>query len=181
MPNINTSGSFVRGNSSGRFFTPTAVKDRMSSYGSIGAAKGVQITSMAMTSYSGDAAQGRGFQSLISKNTTDGSPTSPCLSIDVPGMWRFRWVVKQGSRAAYVLAKQNSTGSVNRPSLIIRNNPVVGLMNDISGSAPDGNGWVAIGPVSFTATGTDVMWVELWNNNYVTYETPALFDHIVTI
>jgi len=180
MPNINTSGSFVRGNSSGRFFTPAAVKDRMSSYGSIGTVKGVQM-GMALTSYTGDASLGKGFQSQISKSMNEGSPSTPCLSINVPGMWRFRWVVKTGARSIYVLAKQNSTGSVNRPSLIVKSNLNVGLQNDISGSAADGNNWISIGPVSFTSTGTDVVWVELWNNNYVTYETPALFDHIVTI
>lgn len=175
----NESGSFVRGNASGRATIIGAVRDQAATYGSIGALKGVYLGGV--TSVIGNSPGGSHLRTGVSKNTTDGHPNPPCLSLDTPTMWRFRWVVKTGTRSIYVSANQNSTGSLNRPSLIVRSNPSIGLNNDISGSAPDGVGWTTIGPVTFSATGTDVVWVELWNNNYAFINTPALFDHIITV
>jgi hypothetical protein len=161
------SGSFNRGNDTGRFSTPVAINSNVTTYGSVGAVKGVMLGMVTP------------LPSQISKDTIDGSPNAPCLSIDVPSYWRFRWVVKAGIRSVYILANQNSTGSLNRPSMIVKSNPNIGLANDVVGTAADGAGWIPIGPLSFTSLGSDVVWVELWNNNYV-LQTPALFDHIIT-
>jgi len=132
---------------------------------------------------------GRHLQVGLSKETTDGSPTAPSLKLDYPGsMWRFRWVVKTGNRSLTIAAKQNSTGSLYRPSVIIRKNPSIGLNADISASAPNGAGWVTIGPINFTVSGSDVVWVEMHNNNNswsmqswdgMLQPAPCWFDHIV--
>jgi hypothetical protein len=125
----------------------------------------------------GDA--GKSLQSGVVQNTTEGSPSSPCLQITTPGFWRFKWTVAAGARSISVSAKQTGTTTpTTRPSLIVKSNSSIGLSADISGSAANSQGWVTIGPVSFTATGAGVTWVELHNNAFM-METPAYFDHIV--
>jgi hypothetical protein len=138
------------------------------------------------TTMDGAGSFGRHMQTGVNKQTTDGSPSSPSLQLDYPGsMWRFRWVVKAGNRSISVLAKQNSTGSY-RPSIIVKANSNVGINFDLSASAAAGGDWTKIGPISFNVSGSDVVWVELHNNNYgvpnmngslASY--PAYFDHIV--
>ena len=173
----NLSGSFVKGNFSGRLGSLPGNRDIAGTTRGAFTLSGIHMGGP--TSVRGDTSFGRHMQIGVVKNTTDGNPSSPSLSLLIPGMWRFRWVVKAGTRSISIYAKQNSTGSAFRPSLIVKANPNVGLNNDISGSAPAGSGWQTIGPVSFTSTGTDVVWVELWNNNLNTISQPALFDHIV--
>jgi len=134
------------------------------------------------TSINGDAPVGRSLQVGVSKNTVEGNPSAPCLSLDIPGIWRFRWVIKPGIRSIYVNTKQVTTilTSSLRPSIVVKSNPNVGLNNDISSSAIVSQDWVTIGPLSFAATGTGATWVELHNNNTNEFLTPALFDHIIT-
>ncbi len=140
------------------------------------------------TTMDGAGSFGRHMQVGVNKQTTDGSPSSPSLQLDYPGnMWRFRWTVKGGNRSISILAKQNSTGS-NRPQMIIKANSNVGISSDLTVAAPDGAGWVIVGPITFTVPSgsTDVIWVELHNNNYAVKDTmaeliktPAYFDHII--
>lgn len=173
MPNL--SGSLVKGNYSGRMATFGGINTGLAFPRCINALKGLSIGPGSMF---GDSPFSSNWQVGVSKNTTDGNPSAPCLSLATPGRWRFRWTVQTGTRTISILAKQNSTGSY-RPSVIVKTNSNIGLNNDISGSAPAGAGWVTIGPISFVSTGTDVLWVELWNN-VRTQTSPALFDHIVT-
>lgn len=139
----------------------------------------------APTTIDGGGSFGRHMQVGVNRENNDGTPAAPSLRLDYPGMWRFRWVVKNGNRSISVSARQNSTGSF-RPSMIVRKNPGIQIFNDISASAPDGAGWVNMGPITFTASGSDVVWVELHNNNHgvmnmegVLLSQPAFFDHIV--
>ena len=119
----------------------------------------------------------------LTKNTSEGSPNSPCLEITQPGSWRFRWVVKPGQRRIAVRAKQIKAFPNMRPTMIIKRTPSVGLNSDVTVTAPEGTDWVLIGPYVFTATGTDVVFVELHNNLAMTenpvVESKAFFDHIV--
>lgn len=138
----------------------------------------------------GEAPGDRHMQVGVLKNTTDGSPAEPCLQITYPGFWRFRWTVKGGkTKTISVKVKQNSTGSMYRPSIIVRANPLIGVNNDVSASAAEGTDWTTLGPISILPTTTGSVWVELHNNNLVypslpgqSTETsfPALFDHIQT-
>ncbi len=213
------SGSFVRGNSTGRIMSFSSVYNKLSTSSSvaltspgaiynllsesssilsilnrnrseaevfvIGAAQGIGVGESA--TIDGNGSFGRHLQIGVNKETTEGTPSAPSLRLDYPGnMWRFRWVVKVGNRSMSVSAKQNSTGSAYRPSMVIKANTAVGLMYDVSSSAADGAGWVTIGPVTFTAGASDVLWVELHNNNYnsptingTIPAIPAYFDHIV--
>ena len=131
------------------------------------------------TSIHGDAPMGRHLQIGVTQSLTEGFLNPPSLQLDIPGFWRFRWVVKAGPRAIYVSAKQNSTGSIYRPSVKVKKNSAVGLATDLTASAAAGGDWQQI-PIAFTATGNDVVWVELWNNNTNAFNTPAFFDHIIT-
>jgi len=153
--------------------------------GTFGSTKGILLAYD--TTLDGIGSFGRGLQVGVTKSISDGSPSAPCLSLDMPGMWRFRWVVQSGTRTVSVRTKQNSTGSC-RPSLTVKSNPRIGLTADVSGSASDAPGWVTIGPVSFVSTGTGDVWVELRNNcedvltmtDFTDPSLHALFDHIVT-
>lgn len=166
--------------------TTSMIRNRGSSEpSSAGARQGISFA--APTSYLSDGSFGRHMQTGVSKETTLGSPTTPSLRLDYPGFWRFRWVVRGGNRSVSVLAQQNSTGS-NRPSMVVKANPNVGLYFDISASAANGAGWINMGPLTFTALSgsQDTVWVELHNNDYAIINTnaqlistPAYFDHIV--
>jgi hypothetical protein len=155
--------------------------------GAYGYAQGISYISD-MTTMDGTSGEGRHMQIGVGKNSTEGSNTPPCLQLDYPGMWRFRWVIKGGTKTVSVLTKQNSTGSL-RPSMVVKANPLIGVPYDISASAANANSWTTIGPISVTPTGTGSVWVEL-HNNMVNYPSiriddtvtlyPALFDHIVT-
>jgi hypothetical protein len=114
----------------------------------------------------------------VEKSTTEGSPSQPSLALTQPGNWRFRWVVRTGTRTISINAKQASN-QTSRPSMVIKSNTSIGIDNDVSGSAPAGTDWVTIGPLTVIPTGTDVVWVELWNNSISISNDPAYFDHIV--
>jgi len=210
-----TSGSFANGNFSGRVMSFNGINDRgmesssllisvaingrgmdSSSIGVLsisrmkasepavaGATRGISFG--APTSME-DGNFGRNMQVGIFKDTVEGSPTQPCLRMDIPGMWRFRWVIRTGARSVSVSAKQNSTGSY-RPSMIVRKNTACGVLTDMSASAAAGAGWTTIGPITFAGTGSEAVWVELRNNNIGVANSngnlvyaPAYFDHIVT-
>lgn len=148
------------------------------------------ISFEAPTTLDGAGSFGRHMQVGVNRENTDGSPSPPSLRLDLPGsFWRFRWVLKTGNRTLTVAAKQNSTGSLYRPSVVIKKNLNIGLVADLSASAANGNDWVTVGPINFTVSGSDVVWVELHNNNQawtmrtndgVLMYAPAYFDHIVT-
>ncbi len=170
------SGSAVRGNLSGRAVTVGVRHSRMGESSTIGALEGIYLGGM--SSINGDSTT-RHLQVGITQSYADGFPSAPCLSLQVPGFWRFRWSVKSGQRSVYVWAQNNSTGSAYRPSMVVKANPVVGLNADLSASAPNGVGWTQIGPITFTPTGAGVVWVEL-HNNQTTAPSASLFDHIIT-
>lgn len=195
-----TSGSFAKGNFSGRVMSFNGVQERGMDSSSIAvlsirrmkatepavtaAVRGISFGAPTDTNVIGNF--GHNMQVGIVKDIVEGNPTQPCLRMDIPGMWRFRWVVKTGARSVSVSTKQNSTGSY-RPSLIVKSNPVCGVLTDMSASAVDGAGWTTIGPITFSGTGSEAVWVELHNNNIgipnvngnLIY-APAYFDHIVT-
>lgn len=139
----------------------------------------LQGINLGPTSIHGDSPMGRNLQVGVTQSLTEGLPSPPSLQLDIPGFWRFRWAVKAGARAIYVSAKQDISSGSYRPSMIVRNNPQVGLYTDLSGSAASAAGWQQI-PLSFTATGNGVVWVELCNNDTSNYNNPAFFDHIIT-
>ena len=228
MPlNVNTSGSFVEGNGSGRFRMVGAASSLVSlptltvsgsveafsnrglagpitlrgaissSYegdfrGKWGGAQGIMMGPM--DSYYGESDWGRPLQSGVTKNTISGTLGDSCLELREPGFWRFRWAVKSGARSISVQANQNSTGSLLRPSMVVKKNPSIGVMNDVSASAVDGSGWKTIGPIAINPTSLGYVWVELRNNGsyypamgYMTNGSGSgetsrvcLFDHIVT-
>lgn len=176
----NLSESVVRGNWSGR----TQIYGRHNRGGETSANSFLQgIALSSNTSYDGEATAGRHLQVSTTRSLNEGFPSAPCISLERAGFWRFRWVVKPGPRAIYVWAQQNSTASAVRPSVVVKNNTTVGLNADLSASAPYGAGWQQVGPITFTATGNGVVWVEL-HNNYTGAVPPVIsasyFDHIIT-
>jgi hypothetical protein len=131
------------------------------------------------TDSEGDCPGGRHWQPYLTKSVVEGSPAVPSLELCC-GFYRFRWVVRSGSRTIAVNAKQSGsmTGDF-RPSLVVKANPNIGINQDLSSSAAAGVGWTTIGPISITATGTDATWVELHNANTASFLIPAYFDHVV--
>lgn len=147
----------------------------------IGALRGISLGGP--TCVDCDGTFGRHLTPGVTQSMSDGNPSAPCLKLEFPSFWRFRWVVKAGSRTVSVNAKQTGTilTSSLRPTVVVKANPNIGLNADISGSAVASQGWVTIGPVSFIATTSGVTWVELHNNNTNEGDTPTYFDHIVVM
>jgi hypothetical protein len=129
------------------------------------------------TSITGDDTYMRALQFGVTKSLAEGNPNAPSLQLTQAGLWKFRWVVKPGQRRISVRVKQARSYPGMRPSMTIKANANVGLSSDNVIAAPDGLDWVVMQFV-FTATGTDVVFVELRNNLYVE-GYPAYFDHIV--
>lgn len=130
------------------------------------------------TSMKGDDSYIRHLQYGITKSISEGNPSTPSLQLIQVSMWKFRWVVKPGFRRVSVRVKQAYVYSGQRPTMTIKANSTVGLSADVVATASESTDWVTIGPVSFTATGTDVVFVEL-RNNLLIEGYPAYFDHIV--
>ena len=116
----------------------------------------------------------------MERDDTQGSPNSPCIRLDYPvSMFRFRWVVKPGQRRVSVRVKQQIHNFPSQlPTMIIKSNSNVGVPTDIITTAPSTNDWTLIGPVVLTITGTDVLFVEIWNNLLLS-NTPLFIDRIV--
>ena len=120
------------------------------------------------------------FQVTGGETLTDGFPTPPSLRLDSLGKWRFRWGFSAGTRTISVSVKQVVNQSP-RPSMIIKNNPSIGVASDVVTVAPSGAGWVTIGPTTITPTVTGAVWVELWNNLDSQFAaTPCFWDNINT-
>ena len=129
------------------------------------------------TSMRGDDNYVRSLQYGVTKSVADGNPNAPCLQLTVPSMWKFRWVVKPGQRRVSIRVKQVGYYPGQRPTMTIKANTNVGLTSDTVITASDSVDWVIMQHV-FTATGTDVVFIELRNNLYIN-GYPAFFDHIV--
>lgn len=98
-----------------------------------------------------------------SKNTSDGSPSQPCLEMsDCNGLFRFRWAVKAGTRTLSIKVA-NITGLTPYPTVTIRANPVIGVNSDVVGTAGSGTGWQTIGPLSVSPSSEGVLLVELYS------------------
>ena len=206
------SGSFVRGNYSGRFISffsnnathdrsadsssklsvlsirdrsadssslaYSTLRDRVSEPRSYGFVQGISLGGP--LSSDSNANSGKIMTVGLNKENIQGNPSAPSMRLDYPSSWRFRWVVTPGARSITCLAQQNSTSSISgsfRPSMTVKSNPSIGLNYDISASAPNGNGWQTIGPINFTVTSTDQVWIELRNNNYA---IPSLNGYLLT-
>jgi hypothetical protein len=173
---IALSGSMPNGNKSGMMQSFSGIKSDISLPRTFGSApQGICLGGP--SSIYGDGTFGRHLQVGVTQSLADGSPSVPSLQLNIPGFWRFRWSVTSGSHMVSLLAKQ--TDSTQRPSVVVKANSIIGINNDVSGSAPAGSGWVTVGPVTVAPTGSGMIWVELWNNCQ-TINCPALFDHIVT-
>jgi len=137
------------------------------------------------TTWSGDTAAGRHMGQFIIQNVTDGTPAQPCLQLNFPGFWRFRWAVSAGSTHSISVFMKQPCNTAPYPSIVIKANAAIGVSTDLTLSSTGGTGWVSVGPLttpSITAAG--VLWVELHNNSTVwglSGSTPAgvvYFDHL---
>lgn len=113
---------------------------------------------------------GLSLQSMVFRNDAEGNPAPPSLELRHPNFWRFRWALRIGTQTLRIQVKQVSNTNP-RPSMVIKANPAVGLLADVSGSAPSGVDWVTIGPLVVTATAAGAVWVELHNNKVDAYDS----------
>lgn len=167
----------VKGNLSGPAEIIDGVRGNKSNLGQIGVLNGIWIGGP--TSLFSDTAFGRHLALNIEISNTEGDPATPSLKVAEPGFWRFQWGLRTGTQTIQILCKQVVNASP-RPSMVVKANAAIGVNADITTSAPAGAGWVTIGPVSVTATGEGAVWVELWNNYELAFETPTFFDQIAT-
>jgi hypothetical protein len=145
----------------------------------IGALQGICLNDV--TSVGGDTFFGRHLQVGVLESVVIGNPGPPSLILAIPGMWRFRWSLKPGPHSITINALQGQPVPVSgtTPTLTVKANPLVGINADVSAAATPSNVWVTIGPVFVIATATGPVWVELRNNYWGFYNTPAFFDHVI--
>ena len=166
---------FVDGVLDNVVITTTGARDLTSRQCVVGALQGVSIGGM--TSIHGDTFD-RHLKTGVREELVDGYPSAPCLALDYPGMWRFRWQVQPGLQTISCYAKQASNVAGKRPSMRVKANSALGLAADVAGSAGSSTGWVKISSLSVTVSAAGVLWVELWNNDTDTFYSTALFDNI---
>lgn len=154
---------------------PSGIRDVTGKQCVVGALQGVSIGGM--TSIHGDTFD-RHLKTGVRKELVEGSPSAPCLALDYPGFWRFRWTVKPGAHSVSVLVKQVANVAPY-PSLIVKANADVGLLSDVTVSGSGGTGWSTAGPALATFSAEGSVWVELWNNCKSVFQSPAYFDHLV--
>ena len=84
-----------------------------------------------------------------------------------------------GTRTISIMTKQAGTGLAAgyRPTMVVKANPAGGIPVDVTGTAPNGAGWVMIGPLTVSPTSDCSVWVELHNNFTDSYQT-AFFDDL---
>lgn len=152
-----------------------AIRGNRAGVGQIGVLKCIHIGGP--TSWLGNT-YARGLQIGAGRTNTEGLE-SPCLELQYPGFWRFRWNIGIGERSILCYAKQVSNLDP-RPALIVKANSDVGLLADLTAEAPSSAGWIAFPQLTFVASGIGVVWVEL-HNRVVAQYSPAYFDHIIAI
>lgn len=110
---------------------------------------------------------------------SQGNPGQPSLRMDAKGTWRFRWAMQPGAHTISV----NVLHAINqnpRPSMVVKNNPGIGINVDIETFAASGTGWVIIMSPLFTTSALGVTWVELRNNLETNVgASPCYWDHVV--
>lgn len=128
-------------------------------------------------SWRGDGTYARHLQVGFFRSDTEGTPLPPSFGLRHIGFWRFKWAVTAGARTISVYSKQ-AVNLEPRPKMVIKANPDVGLLADVTASKGAGTGWGQI-ISGFVPTATGVVWVELHNalpdGNY-----DCFFDHITT-
>lgn len=154
---------------------PPGIRDVTGEQCVVGALQGVCIGGL--TSIHGDTFD-RHLQVGVREELVDGYPSPPCLALDIPGFWRFKWQIIPGSQTISCYAKQVSNLAGYRPTLVIKKNPLFGVGSDTIGVAPSGTGWVKIGPLTVVATQPGVLYCELHNNDTQTFQSTAYFDNM---
>lgn len=165
---------------------PDAVKGNYGGPGVVGALKAICIGGP--TGPTGSTL-GWHLRSGVQQSNTEGTPATPSLLIGQPGQWRFRWAVKSGSQTISISVKQPSAVTPY-PTMTVKANPAIGVNVDVVGTSAGGAGWLTIGPLTVTATGIGVVWVELSNNDTGTYDptngnifpsAPCYWDNLLIV
>lgn len=128
----------------------------------------------------GNTPLGKYYEVGATRSMSEGVSSAPSLCLQFPGMWRFRWEVKSGTRKISVMSKQSGSITGYTPTLTVKSNPSIGLLSDVSASAAESVTWTTIGPVTITPTVSGVVWVELRNNDTYHFLSPVYFDNITT-
>ena len=152
----------VNGNLSGPVLVVTAnVKARVGEQGVAGALAGIAFSGN-VSDWLGSS-QTRHYQVGMREDFTNGYLAAPCLALDYPGFWRFRWTVLAGTHTVQVYVMQ-PYNAAPYPSVVVKANPAIGVNSDVTGTSAGGPGWMLIGPVTINPTSEGVVWVELHNN-----------------
>ena len=161
----------------GNFVPPTGQRDLIGRQCVVGALQGVCIGDL--TSINGDTFD-RHLQVGVREELVDGYPSPPCLALDIPGFWRFRWQLNVGSQSISIWAKQVSNVAGHRPTMMVKANKACGLNADVVATAGSSTGWIKLGPLTIVATAPGVVYVELRNNDVVTFQSPCYWDNLGT-
>lgn len=120
------------------------------------------------------------YNAHLSQNNNDGFPSAPCMQMNGAHSFFFEWPVSSGARTLSVSVKYRpDNGLGNRPKLIVKANPDVGVSSDVITEATSGaNSWSTIGPVSITASANGVLLCELLLAPYPGTVQVTLWDFI---
>jgi hypothetical protein len=154
----------------------TSQRDRTGVQGVVCALQGISLG--APSSGLGDNTYSRHLQTGVREEFNDGYPSPPCLALDYPGFWRFRWQVIPGSQTLSCYAKQVSNVTGLRPTMVVKANPAIGFPADVVTAAGSSTGWIKVGPMTAVVSAPGVLWVELHNNDTNTFQSTAYFDNI---
>ena len=154
----------------------TGQRDRYGEQCVVGALQGISLG--APSSGLGDNTYSRHLQTGVREEFNDGYPSPPCLALDYPGFWRFRWQVIPGSQTLSCYAKQVSNVTGLRPTMVVKANPAIGFPADVVTAAGSSTGWIKVGPMTAVVSAPGVLWVELHNNDTNTFQSTAYFDNI---
>lgn len=144
---------------------------------SIGILQGINLGGV--TGPLSNSSGGMCLKPMVVRNNTEGTPGPPCLELQGPTMFHFRWSLHSGQNVLTIQCKQVVNANP-RPSVIVKANPSCGVNSDVIASAPAGTGWVTVTvTVNATCSTTtdNAVIVELWNNYIASYQS-AFFDNI---
>ena len=114
-------------------------------------------------SWDGSGSYGRSLQVGAQESAAQGYPSSPSLELSQQGFWRFRWTVLAGTRTVSIAVMQ-PINVTPYPTLVVKQNPSIGVNSDVTATSPGGASWVTLGPATVSPSSEGVLWVELHNN-----------------
>lgn len=99
----------------------------------------------------------------VTRNTVEGSPDAPALSMDRANIFPVRWPVLASVANTFSIKVKQPVAGTLRPRIYARADASLGVAADVEAVAAAGTGWLTIGPISVTPSASGVLQVILEN------------------